>query len=200
MKRIILLVNCYRDKANEKIKGYHEWLRAGAADAGVDLAVHDAYDRGPLPGTAEFAAVIVSGSQKMAGAGEAEAALVSFLRSNRLPLLGICYGHQVLARAWGSLVRKDVEKHGSDEEVVLNKTDPLFFTFPPIFRMSESHEEIVVRDNALEREFMVLAENRSGLVEAVKHRERPLYGVQFHPEKSGELGIRLLVNFLNLIK
>ncbi len=196
----LLLINCYRERAEEKIKGYHEWLQAGAAAAKMELAVRDAADREPLPGAGEFAAVVVSGSQKMVAAGEAEAGLAAFLRSNRRLLLGICYGHQVLARAWGSLVKRDTDKHLGEEEILLNKTDPLFFAFPQIFRMAESHEEIVVRDNDLERNFMVLAENRHGLVEAIRHREIPLYGVQFHPEKSGELGIRLLVNFFQIVR
>jgi imidazoleglycerol phosphate synthase glutamine amidotransferase subunit HisH len=66
--------------------------------------------------------------------------------------------------------------------------------------MHESHEEIVVRDDLLERDFCVLAESGAGLVEAIAHRRSPLYGVQFHPERSGELGVKLLVNFLNMIR
>jgi imidazoleglycerol phosphate synthase glutamine amidotransferase subunit HisH len=57
-----------------------------------------------------------------------------------------------------------------------------------------------VRDQALEKIFLVPALNGSGRVESIVHREHPLQGVQFHPEKSGELGIKLLVNFLNMMK
>ena len=199
MKKNILLVNCYRERAEEKIQGYYEWLQAGAQASGLDLAVRSVSDREPLPGDGEFAAVIVSGSQKMVSDGEAEPALLAFLKECRPLLLGICYGHQALAHAYGALVKKDGQKHLGSEEIFLNKTDPCFDSFPPFFNMAESHEEIVVRDNDLEKEFMVLAESRQGLVEAIRHRAFPLYGVQFHPEKSGDLGIRLLENFLHMI-
>ncbi len=199
MKMNILLVNCYRDGAEEKIRPYHEWLSAGAAAAGLELAVMDADARELPAADEEFAAVIVSGSQKMVGDGEIEPGLADFLRGNRRPLLGVCYGHQALARAFGARVKRDAQVHLGEEEIFLNKTDPLFSAFPHRFRMVESHEEIVARDNDLERVFMVVAESQSGLVEVIRHREHPLYGVQFHPEKSGEPGIRLLANFLSLI-
>jgi anthranilate/para-aminobenzoate synthase component II len=195
----ILLVNCYREKAEAKIAGYREWLQAGAAAAGLAIDLCGAGDSRPLPDAAEFAAVIVSGSQKMVGDGEVEPGLADFLRGNRRPLLGVCYGHQALARAFGARVKRDAQVHRGEEEIFLNKTDPLFSAFPHRFRMAESHEEIIARDNDLEKVFMVVAENQSGLVEAIRHREHPLYGVQFHPEKSGELGVKLLVNFLSLI-
>ncbi|MBN2346547.1 MAG: gamma-glutamyl-gamma-aminobutyrate hydrolase family protein [Candidatus Aminicenantes bacterium] len=199
MKRNLLLVNCYGEKAGEKIAGYREWLRAAAARAGIEETLREAADSEPLEASGDFAAVIISGSQKMAGSGEIEPGLLEFLQGNRRPLLGVCYGHQALARAFGARVQRGERKHLGDEEVLLNKTDPLLASFPHVFAMSESHEEIVARDNDLERGFMVLAENREGLVEAIRHREHPFYGVQFHPEKSGELGILLLVNFLNMI-
>jgi GMP synthase-like glutamine amidotransferase len=199
MKKKLLLINCYREKAEEKIKGYHAWLNAGAAAAGIELAICDAADRQPLPDAKEFSALIVSGSQKMVGVNEVETGLLDFLKKNRRPLLGICYGHQILARAFGCLVIKDGQKHLGDEEIFLKKAAGLFSAFPPVFKMRESHEEIVVRDQALEKIFLLLAENTSGLAEAIVHRDYPLYGVQFHPEKSGEFGIQLLVNFLNML-
>lgn len=199
MKKKLLLINCYREKAEEKIKGYHDWLNAGAAAAGLDLAVRDALDREALPGAKGFSAVIVSGSQKMVGGSEFEAGLLDFLKNYRRPLLGICYGHQVLARAFGCLVVKDGQKHLGDEDILVKKADRLFSGLPGVFKMRESHEEIVVRDSVLEKNFLLLAENSAGLVEAIVHRDHPLYGVQFHPEKSREFGIKLLGNFLRLI-
>jgi GMP synthase-like glutamine amidotransferase len=199
MKKNLLLINCYREKAEEKIRGYHEWLEAGAAAAGMRLAIRAASDRLPLPDAGEFSALIVSGSQKMVGDGEVEAGLLEFLAGSRRPLLGICYGHQVMARAFGCLVTRDGQKHLGDEDIGLKKADRLFSGFPVVFKMRESHEEIVARDGILEKKFRVLAESSGGLVEAIVHREYPLYGVQFHPEKSGEIGINLLVNFLKML-
>ena len=96
MKKKILLVNCYRDRAEEKIGTYHEWLNAGAAAAGLELAVMDVNDR-ELPASGEdFAAVIVSGSQKMVGDGEIDPGLADFLRGNRRLLIqadGDIIGH-----------------------------------------------------------------------------------------------------------
>jgi len=199
MKKKVMLINCYREKADEKIEGYHAWLKAASAAAGLDADVQDVSDRDAFPDPGGFSALVVSGSQKMVGGNEAEPGLLEFLKRCRRPLLGICYGHQVLARAFGCLVRKDGQKHLGDEEIFLKKTDALFAGFPPVCKMRESHEEIVVRDQALEGNFHVLAHNASGRVEAILHRELPLYGVQFHPEKSGEPGLKLLVNFLKLI-
>lgn len=199
MKKKVMLINCYGEKADEKIQGYHAWLKAASAAAGLDLDVQEVSDRDPLPDAGEFSALVVSGSQKMVGSNEAEPGLLEFIKCSRRPLLGICYGHQVLARAFGCLVKKDGQKHLGDQEVFLKKADALFAGFPPVCKMRESHEEIVVRDQALEANFHVLAHNASGRVEAILHREQPLYGVQFHPEKSGEPGVKLLVNFLKMI-
>jgi anthranilate/para-aminobenzoate synthase component II len=199
MKRNILLVNCYREQAGEKIKGYLDWLAAAASAAGMELGIAAAADRDGMEPGREADAVVVSGSQKMVGDGEAEPGLLGFLAGCRRPLLGVCYGHQALAAAFGCRVQRDARPHLGDEEVLVKRAAGLFSGFPPAFTMRESHEEIVARDAALEKNFRVLASGGGGLVEAIAHREYPLFGVQFHPEKSGELGVRLLVNFLNMI-
>lgn len=199
MKMKLLLINCYRERADDKIAGYRDWLRAGAAAAGIGIEPVESDDSRPGSAGRSAAAAIVSGSQKMVGDDEAGAALLEFLAGWRRPLLGICFGHQALARAFGATVRRDVTKHLGAEEVRAGEGGGLFAGFPPVFPMHESHEEIVVRDAALERRFRVTAESGAGLVEAMVHRRRPLYGVQFHPERSGELGVKLLVNFLKMI-
>ncbi len=195
----LLLINCYREQAGDKITGYLDWLRAGAAAAGVGIEIGESDDRRPGSAGRDAAAVIVSGSQKMVGDGEAGTALLEFLAGWQRPLLGVCFGHQALARAFGATVRRDGTRHLGAEEVRAGEGGGLFAGFPRAFPMHESHEEIVVRDAALERCFRVPAESGAGLVEAIVHRQRPLYGVQFHPERSGELGVLLLANFLKMI-
>jgi GMP synthase-like glutamine amidotransferase len=200
MKKKLVLLDCYREKAADKINGYLAWLRAGSAAADLDLEILILADRELIPDGRDLAAVVVSGSQKMVCADEVEARLLEFLKTNRRPLLGICYGHQVLARAFGCLVKKDEKKHLGDEEIYLKNPGGIFQAFPQVFKMAESHEEIVVNDPVLAANFHILAANASGRVEAIVHQDYPFYGVQFHPEKSGALGINLLVNFLKMAK
>jgi len=196
----LLLINCYHEKADEKIVPYREWLEAGGKDADFDFEIHTVMDIGPLPEGTEYDAAVLSGSHKMIGAsGQIEDGLIRFLKKCRQPLLGICYGHQALCRAFGGTIRKDAEFHGNDETIRVEAADPLFAGLAEPFQMAESHFEIVVREPDMEKTFRVLATSGDGLIEAVRHRERLMYGVQFHPERSGEAGKILLANFLAMI-
>ncbi|NMD11080.1 MAG: hypothetical protein GYA74_07890 [Acidobacteria bacterium] len=128
----LLLVNCYRENAAKKIDPYREWIQAGARDLGLKLEILAKFDLGPLPG-GDYDGLIVSGSRQMIGRGQVEAGLLDFLRTNRRPLLGVCYGHQALARAFGGLAGKDAATHRGDEMIHLEAPDALFAGFPASF-------------------------------------------------------------------
>lgn len=199
MKQNVLFVNCYRKEAEAPLDGYLSWLREGTALAGCEAEVAVVDDR-ELPGRGDWSAVVISGSQKMVAAGEVEGRLIDFIRACPCPLMGVCYGHQVLAHALGGLVKKDAQRHAGDEVIRIAQAHRLFHGFPTSFTMRESHEEVVAHDAALDRSFELLAVNDAGLVEAIAHRSLPLCGVQFHPERSGALGVKLWANFLGMIR
>jgi GMP synthase-like glutamine amidotransferase len=198
MKKQVLLVNCYQDNSKDIIVPYVSFINQGAESAGIEVDVTFLSDAQIADSTAvpAYDAAIVSGSPRMVSVNSFFHGFIDFLRGHELPLLGICYGNQVLARAFGCSVIKDSLKHKGKEDVVLEAEDPLFAGFPECFKMDQSHEEVVSREPPLENVFKILAVNGAGGIEAIRHRELPLYGVQFHPERSGDLGVQLAANFL----
>jgi len=199
MKINILLVNCYERAQANKMEAYVEAVRQAA----LGLALAPEFTRvteRELTRTsgADGGCVIVSGSSKMVGDGECAPELGDFLRRNRRPLLGICYGHQALAWAFGAEVIRDDTEHDNREEIFRRGASRLFADFPESFPMRESHREIVSRNERLLGRFTVLAETGAGAVEAIGHRRSPLFGVQFHPERSGAWGVKLFANFLKI--
>jgi para-aminobenzoate synthetase len=113
-----------------------------------------------------------------------------------LPVLGVCLGHQGLAYLHGAEVtRGDRPWHGRTSAVVHRRTG-LFHGLPSPFDVVRYHS-LVVRD--LPPEFEATAWTHDGVLMGLRHRERPLWGVQFHPESvCGTHGRELLDNFQRL--
>ncbi len=118
--------------------------------------------------------------------------------AGKVPLLGVCLGHQAIGEAFGGeVVRAPVPMHGKVSGVTHDGTG-VFAGLPSPFTGTRYHSLTVARESFPET-LEVTAETDDGLIMGLKHRELPLYGVQFHPESiASEHGHALLENFLSL--
>ena len=99
----------------------------------------------------------------------------------KIPILGVCLGHQVLGHCCGAVVEKGSRPmHGKVTEIRNNRTG-LFEGLPEKFKVTRYHS-LVVREDSIPEEYRVDAVAEDGAVMGISHREIPLYGVQFHPE------------------
>jgi anthranilate synthase/aminodeoxychorismate synthase-like glutamine amidotransferase len=116
----------------------------------------------------------------------------------RTPTLGVCLGHQCLIEVHGGRLELDpVPVHGKSS-LVHHEKEPLFAGLPNPFPAGRYHSLRAERA-AVPAELQVTAWTEEGHVMAVRHRELPRYGVQFHPESIlTPQGPKLLANFLEL--
>ena len=116
----------------------------------------------------------------------------------KVPLLGVCLGHQVLGHCAGAVVEKGVRPmHGKVTRVRHNGTG-LFAGLPREFNVTRYHS-LVVRQDTLPEDYQVDCVAEDGAVMGLSHRTLPLFGVQFHPEAVlTEYGHELLENFCRM--
>lgn len=118
--------------------------------------------------------------------------------AGKVPLLGVCLGHQSLGQAFGAkIVRASTPMHGKVSDIVHDGAG-VFAGLPSPFRSTRYHSLIVERES-LPDCFKVTAETEDGLIMGIKHKTHPLHGVQFHPESiATEHGHQLLKNFIDI--
>lgn len=151
-----------------------------------------------LPGVVSDAptAIIISGNPALiCETGTDFLADFDVLRTVRLPVLGICFGHQVIGMLYDAEV--SIGKEDRDlRRVEILQSEPLFAGLSGEEEFQEDHTEEIT----LPRDFIRLATSSHCLNEAMVHRELPVYGVQFHPESSGSAGKALIANFLSVAR
>lgn len=118
--------------------------------------------------------------------------------ADRLPILGVCLGHQAIGQHFGGLVARAPEPvHGKPVEVS-HDGRTIFSDLPATFTAGRYHSLIVERDGLPEC-LEISAESPDGLVMGLRHRTKRVEGVQFHPESIlTDHGKKVLQNFLNL--
>ena len=137
----------------------------------------------PGPGTPDAAGITLEAISRFSG---------------KIPILGVCLGHQAIGQHFGGMVSRAPEPvHGKPVEVS-HDGRTIFDGLPERFNAGRYHSLIVERDSipgCLE----ISAESPDGLVMGLRHKELPIEGVQFHPESIlTEHGKQMLKNFLAL--
>jgi anthranilate synthase component 2 len=118
--------------------------------------------------------------------------------AGRIPLLGVCLGHEAIGTAFGGRIVRALElMHGKTSQISHGGTD-VFAGLPSPYTVVRYHSLAIDRAS-LPDCLEITAQTADGEIMGVRHRELPVYGVQFHPESIlTEHGHALLKNFLNL--
>jgi anthranilate synthase component 2 len=126
--------------------------------------------------------------------------LIAAAAAARIPLLGVCLGHQAIGQAFGgSVIRAPKPVHGKTSPIHHTNTD-VFASLPSPFNATRYHSLIVDRAT-LPASLAITAETEESLIMGLAHRCLPIFGVQFHPESiASEHGHALLANFLGLAR
>lgn len=117
--------------------------------------------------------------------------------AGKLPILGVCLGHQAIGAAYGAdIVRAQQIMHGKVSEITHTGTD-VFAGLPSPFTVTRYHS-LAVRRDTLPDCLEITAQTADGEIMGLRHKTLAIFGVQFHPESIlSEHGHALLKNFLN---
>jgi len=119
---------------------------------------------------------------------------------HRIPLLGVCLGHQTIGQAFGGKVVRAADIVHGKMGVIHHDGQGVFAGLPSPFEATRYHSLVVERDS-LPGCLEVTAWLEDGTIMGLQHRELPIHGVQFHPESiASQHGHALLKNFLNEMK
>ncbi len=187
----ILKVGTTFSNTKEKYNDFDDWISRFFKNKKIKIKVIDILKGEKLPNFFASSGFIITGSHCMVTdelpwSLKLEKYIRAIAKTN-IPLLGICYGHQLIAKALGG--KSDFNPKGKEIGVVTikknpnNYTDPLLKYFPKNFIAFETHYQTVVK---LPKDSKVLAANSKDSHQAIRYRNN-IWGVQFHPEFDKEI-------------
>ena len=170
----------------------------GELGASSDVVRNDAIPVDEVGRRGADAIVISPGPCTPAEAGISVETILRY--AGRLPILGVCLGHQSLGAAYGGrVVHAKMLMHGKTSLIRHQSTD-IFAGLPNPFEATRYHSLAVAREG-LPSQLVITAETDDGEIMGLRHRSFPVFGVQFHPESILTVpGKALLANFLSFAR
>jgi anthranilate synthase component 2 len=116
----------------------------------------------------------------------------------RLPILGVCLGHQIIGQVFGSkIIQAKKLMHGKTSKIISKKTGVLK-NLPKTFEATRYHS-LIIDKKSLSKDLEITAETKDGLIMGVRHKKYDVHGVQFHPESiKTKIGIKIFKNFIKI--
>ena len=178
---------------------YNVYQLIGSVEPDIKVIRNDEYTVKEIEAMNPEALILSPGPGKPSDAGICIEAIQYFV--GKLPILGICLGHQAICEAFGGEVSYAKElMHGKKKLMYKTCESQLFKGLPDTFAAARYHSLAALKDT-LPAELKVTAESEDGEVMAVEHTKYPVFGVQFHPESVMTPDGRVMIeNFMEVVR
>jgi len=171
---------------------YNHLIHRTLRDLGVESKLIE--NTTPVEKLKDVDGLILGGGPSLDRIGNCEL----YVKELNIPILGICLGHQLIAKVFDGEVGKGKVGEYAQVKVRIVEYNELFEGFPKEINVWASHMDEVKK---MPTDFKLLAESDICKIEAMRHKFKPIYGVQWHPEVyHSEKGIELYKNFINICK
>lgn len=173
---------------------YNLYQLLGSIEPSVRVARNDALTLAEIETLAPTHIILSPGPGRPQDAGVCKDVVARF--AEKIPILGVCLGHQAICEVYGSTVSYAKQlMHGKQSNIVLNVECPLFSGMPLVIKGARYHSLAALEETMPES--LIVTARADGEIMAVMHREHPVYGVQFHPESIlTPEGRQIVENFL----
>lgn len=174
---------------------YNVYQLTASVDPDVKVIRNDELTVEEIDALAPSHIILSPGPGRPAEAGVCEKVIWAF--KGKIPILGICLGHQAICEVFGATVTYAKElMHGKQSAAVLDTESTLFQGMDREMTVARYHS-LAADPDTMPKELIVTAMTRDGEIMAVEHQEYPVYGVQFHPESVlTPEGRKIMENFL----
>lgn len=163
----ILVIN-NKGQYNHRIQRSLQYLNIPSELVSNDLSIEEIEAKNPT-------GLILGGGPSIEGAGNSE----NYIKHFDIPILGICLGHQLIAKVYGGEVSTSETESYAQVKININNHENLFEGIDDLMDVWSSHKDEV---KTTPEEFEILASSNLCDVESFKHKDRDIYGIQFHPE------------------
>lgn len=177
---------------------YNLFQLIGALESDIKVVRNNELEISEIEKLNPKAIIISPGPGKPKDAGLSEDIIKYF--APKIPILGICLGHQAMAEVFGGKITYAPEiMHGKTSVIQINNNSAIFKNLPSELQVARYHS-LVADKESLSDEFEIIAQTKDGVVMGIKHKKYDLYGLQFHPESVlTPCGNIIAKNFLEII-
>lgn len=182
----ILVIN-NKGQYNHRIQRSLQYLKIPSQLIQNTLSIKEIEAKNPI-------GIILGGGSSIEEAGNSE----EYIKHFDIPILGICLGHQLIAKVYNGKIATSETESYVQVKININNDENLFKSLAPEMAVWSSHEDEV---KSIPKEFTILASSNLCDVESFKHKDKDVYGIQFHPEvHHTPKGSVIFENFYNICK